>query len=144
MRRHTETYTRLSTQQVVYNCLNKWQAEYFFLCDCQIDKKNLPYVWRISHRVPYAFVANSFETQRNGLVFIYDMAGSNYTNFELDLSKKILNLLKVPFFYCSLHQHIRTERPRPDSFRGSKRPYFSRVQLFCLSFFNIRGRFPPG
>lgn len=37
----------------------------------------------------------SFETQRNGLVFIYDMAGSNYTNFELDLSKKILNLLKV-------------------------------------------------
>lgn len=37
----------------------------------------------------------SFETQRNGLVFIYDMAGSNYTHFELDLSKKILNMLKV-------------------------------------------------
>lgn len=44
--------------------------------------------------------ANSFETQRNGLVFIYDMAGSNYTNFELDLSKKILNLLKVGKFLC--------------------------------------------
>ena len=41
------------------------------------------------------FLRHSFETQRNGLVFIYDMAGSNYTNFELDLSKKILNLLKV-------------------------------------------------
>uniref|UniRef100_A0A8C2BMB9 Tyrosine-protein phosphatase non-receptor type 9 n=1 Tax=Cyprinus carpio TaxID=7962 RepID=A0A8C2BMB9_CYPCA len=39
----------------------------------------------------------NFETQRNGLVFIYDMAGSNYTNFELDLSKKILNLLKGAF-----------------------------------------------
>lgn len=39
----------------------------------------------------------SFETQRNGLIFIYDMAGSNYTNFELDLSKKILNLLKGAF-----------------------------------------------
>ncbi|XP_016322264.1 tyrosine-protein phosphatase non-receptor type 9-like [Sinocyclocheilus anshuiensis] len=39
----------------------------------------------------------SFETQRNGLVFIYDMAGSNYTNFELDLSKKILSLLKGAF-----------------------------------------------
>uniref|UniRef100_A0A8C5GEW8 Tyrosine-protein phosphatase non-receptor type 9 n=1 Tax=Gouania willdenowi TaxID=441366 RepID=A0A8C5GEW8_GOUWI len=39
----------------------------------------------------------SFETQRNGLVFIYDMAGSNYTNFEMDLSKKILNLLKGAF-----------------------------------------------
>lgn len=37
----------------------------------------------------------SFETQRNGLVFIYDMCGSNYTNFELDLGKKVLNLLKV-------------------------------------------------
>lgn len=40
-------------------------------------------------------LSHSFETQRNGLVFIYDMAGSSYTNFELDLSKKILNLLKV-------------------------------------------------
>ncbi|MGH0170493.1 UNVERIFIED_CONTAM: hypothetical protein FKN15_059002 [Acipenser sinensis] len=39
----------------------------------------------------------SFETQRNGLVFIYDMAGSNYTHFELDLSKKILSLLKGAF-----------------------------------------------
>ncbi|XP_048828956.1 tyrosine-protein phosphatase non-receptor type 9 [Brienomyrus brachyistius] len=39
----------------------------------------------------------SYETQRNGLVFIYDMAGSSYTNFELDLSKKILNLLKGAF-----------------------------------------------
>ncbi|KAG7276913.1 hypothetical protein CRUP_034789 [Coryphaenoides rupestris] len=43
------------------------------------------------------FVGTGFETQRNGLVFIYDMAGSNYTNFELDLSKKILNLLKGAF-----------------------------------------------
>ncbi|XP_042198882.1 tyrosine-protein phosphatase non-receptor type 9 isoform X1 [Callorhinchus milii] len=39
----------------------------------------------------------SFETQRNGLVFIYDMAGSAYTNFEYDLSKKILHLLKGAF-----------------------------------------------
>lgn len=39
----------------------------------------------------------SFETQRNGLIFIYDMVGSNYTNFELDLSKKILNMLKGAF-----------------------------------------------
>ncbi|XP_043933170.1 tyrosine-protein phosphatase non-receptor type 9 isoform X1 [Protopterus annectens] len=39
----------------------------------------------------------SFDTQRNGLVFIYDMAGSNYTHFELELSKKILSLLKGAF-----------------------------------------------
>ncbi|XP_069018768.1 tyrosine-protein phosphatase non-receptor type 9 isoform X2 [Embiotoca jacksoni] len=49
----------------------------------------------------------SFETQRNGLVFIYDMAGSNYTNFELDLSKKILNLLKVQMVkMAELRQHL--------------------------------------
>jgi len=48
------------------------------------------------------FLSCSFETQRNGLVFIYDMAGSNYTNFELDLSKKILNLLKVSFCVLSI------------------------------------------
>lgn len=46
-------------------------------------------------RLKCPVINHSFETQRNGLVFIYDMAGSNYTNFELDLSKKILNLLKV-------------------------------------------------
>ncbi|EQB78109.1 protein tyrosine phosphatase, non-receptor type 9-like protein [Camelus ferus] len=40
---------------------------------------------------------DSFETQRNGLVFIYDMCGSNYNNFELDLGKKVLNLLKGAF-----------------------------------------------
>ncbi|XP_049708619.1 tyrosine-protein phosphatase non-receptor type 9 isoform X3 [Loxodonta africana] len=40
---------------------------------------------------------DSFETQRNGLVFIYDMGGSNYANFELDLGKKVLNLLKGAF-----------------------------------------------
>ncbi|KAF6132377.1 protein tyrosine phosphatase non-receptor type 9 [Phyllostomus discolor] len=52
---------------------------------------------------------DSFETQRNGLVFIYDMCGSNYTNFELDLGKKVLNLLKVswklreePLWGCTL------------------------------------------
>ncbi|CRL08119.1 CLUMA_CG020881, isoform A [Clunio marinus] len=33
-------------------------------------------------------------TQRNGLVFIYDMSGSKYSNFDYDLSQKILNMLK--------------------------------------------------
>ncbi|XP_042698319.1 tyrosine-protein phosphatase non-receptor type 9 isoform X2 [Chrysemys picta bellii] len=52
----------------------------------------------------------SFETQRNGLVFIYDMAGSHYTNFELDLSKKILNLLKVQMVKMSeLKEHLPRE-----------------------------------
>ncbi|KAH8387431.1 hypothetical protein KR093_007039 [Drosophila rubida] len=34
------------------------------------------------------------DTQRAGLVFIYDMSGSKYSNFDYDLSQKILTLLK--------------------------------------------------
>lgn len=37
----------------------------------------------------------SYETQRNGLVFIYDMTDSKYANFDYELSIKILSLLKV-------------------------------------------------
>ncbi|XP_054714522.1 tyrosine-protein phosphatase non-receptor type 9-like [Uloborus diversus] len=36
----------------------------------------------------------SFETQRRGIVFIYNMTGSKYANFDYELSQKILNLLK--------------------------------------------------
>lgn len=66
-----------------------------FWCDLwgrstQAGTEQLDVVW-----LTLLFSPLSFETQRNGLVFIYDMAGSQYTNFELDLSKKILNLLKV-------------------------------------------------
>lgn len=35
------------------------------------------------------------ETQKSGLIFIYDMSGSKYSNFDYDLSQKILTLLKV-------------------------------------------------
>lgn len=37
---------------------------------------------------------HSTETQKAGLVFIYDMSGSKYSNFDYDLSQKILTLLK--------------------------------------------------
>lgn len=36
----------------------------------------------------------SVDTQRSGLVFIYDMSDSKYSNFDYDLSQKILTLLK--------------------------------------------------
>ena len=39
----------------------------------------------------------SYDTQRNGLVFVYDMTDSKYANFDYDLSIKILSLLKVIF-----------------------------------------------
>ncbi|KAF0758795.1 tyrosine-protein phosphatase non-receptor type 9 [Aphis craccivora] len=38
------------------------------------------------------------KTQKCGLVFIYDMSDSKYSNFDYDLSQKILTLLKVSFF----------------------------------------------
>ena len=34
-------------------------------------------------------------TQRGGLVFVYNMYGSKYGNFDYDLSQKMLTLLSV-------------------------------------------------
>ncbi|XP_051993716.1 tyrosine-protein phosphatase non-receptor type 9 [Xyrauchen texanus] len=39
----------------------------------------------------------SVETQRDGLIFIYDMTNSTYGNFDYELCVKILNLLKGAF-----------------------------------------------
>lgn len=38
---------------------------------------------------------SSVQTQRDGLIFIYDMTNSSYGNFDYELCVKILNLLKV-------------------------------------------------
>ena len=35
---------------------------------------------------------------RNGIILIYDMTNSKYSNFDADLSKKLFNLLKVISF----------------------------------------------
>ena len=43
------------------------------------------------------------ETQRNGLVFIYNMTNSKYSNFDYDLSQKMLTLLKGNIKKCSIH-----------------------------------------
>ncbi|KAL1024006.1 hypothetical protein UPYG_G00050210 [Umbra pygmaea] len=39
----------------------------------------------------------SFDTQKDGLIFIYDMTSSSYMNFDYELCVKILNLLKGAF-----------------------------------------------
>lgn len=44
----------------------------------------------------------SSETQKSGLVFIYDMSSSKYSNFDYDLSQKILTLLKVSDTFFNL------------------------------------------
>ncbi|XP_026124279.1 tyrosine-protein phosphatase non-receptor type 9-like isoform X3 [Carassius auratus] len=43
----------------------------------------------------------SVQTQRDGLIFIYDMTNSTYANFDYELCVKILNLLKV----CTVRAH---------------------------------------
>lgn len=48
------------------------------------------------------------ETQRAGLVFVYDMTDSKYTNFDYELSQKILTMLKVSayiLFYINSQYH---------------------------------------
>lgn len=37
---------------------------------------------------------SSYETQRNGLTCIYNMTGSSFANFDLNLSKKLLGMLR--------------------------------------------------
>ena len=39
----------------------------------------------------------SDETQKNGLILLYDMTESGYQNFDYSLARKILDLLKVPY-----------------------------------------------
>lgn len=53
----------------------------------------------LCHFVPPTFslcpFVPSVQTQRDGLIFIYDMTNSSYGNFDYELCVKILNLLKV-------------------------------------------------
>lgn len=39
--------------------------------------------------------SSSPETQKNGLVLLYDMTESGYQNFDYNLARKVMNLLKV-------------------------------------------------
>lgn len=52
----------------------------------------------------------SSDTQKAGLVFIYDMSSSKYSNFDYDLSQKILTLLKV-----STNSHSVNTKTEPQS-----------------------------
>lgn len=48
-------------------------------------------------------------TQKSGIVFIYDMSNSKYSNFDYDLSQKILTMLKVSVFFFLLVKVIFVE-----------------------------------
>lgn len=73
----------------------------------------------------------SAQTQREGLIFIYDMTNSSYGNFDYELCVKILNLLKVNtfiFFFSPLDL-------------GSLIGFFFFTALFFFFFF-AQGAFP--
>jgi len=57
----------------------------------------------------------SYETQKNGLVLLYDMTGSGYHNFDYNLARKVMGLLKVTrsfnFSPASLSTGTRTFLP---------------------------------
>uniref|UniRef100_A0AAG5D4K9 Tyrosine-protein phosphatase non-receptor type 9 n=1 Tax=Anopheles atroparvus TaxID=41427 RepID=A0AAG5D4K9_ANOAO len=62
---------------------------------------NLHYPMTVTHKTTLQGVVyqldvalQSTDTQKAGLVFIYDMSTSKYSNFDYDLSQKILTLLK--------------------------------------------------
>lgn len=44
------------------------------------------------------------QTQSKGLIFIYDMSSSKYSNFDYDLSQKILTLLKVSTYLKTVNK----------------------------------------
>ena len=54
----------------------------------------------------------SLETQRNGIIFIYDMTESKYSNFDYELSVKILHLLKVSRDQRGYSSRLRVGRGR--------------------------------
>lgn len=70
----------------------------------------------------------SLQTQRDGLIFIYDMTNSSYGNFDYELCVKILNLLKVTMRNTLYYSQFRCEK------------YNSYVFWFAISF--SQGAFP--
>ena len=66
-----------------------FQSHVTSLSGCSFDNVIRCFLWS------QLFFCCSVETQRNGLILVYDMSQSKYVNFDYDLSIKILNMLKV-------------------------------------------------
>lgn len=75
----------------------------------------------------------NMDTQKAGLVFIYDMSASKYSNFDYELSQKILTLLKVTILW-SLLPHLQFCGSSSLEAQGeSVRPYFV-IDAPCVRF----------
>ena len=64
------------------------------------------YLTGVIHQLDVAL--EDVATQRGGLVFVYNMYGSKYANFDYDLSQKMLTLLKGKqlkwHIFCSIKE----------------------------------------
>jgi hypothetical protein len=63
-------------------------SEYFIL-------EFFPILSPISIRLKRVHFFLSRETQRQGLVLLYDMTGMNWTNSDIKLARELLEILKV-------------------------------------------------
>lgn len=75
----------------------RWFVFYYFRIGTSLLFFVLDWLYTTWQGVVYQLdvALESVDTQRSGLVFIYDMSDSKYANFDYDLSYKILTLLKV-------------------------------------------------
>ena len=76
----SDLFSEISTLYELY------QSKFYF------DEHKHVYIFVFVYSLNFYF---SRETQRHGLVFVYDMSESKYSNFDYELSIKILNMLKV-------------------------------------------------
>ncbi len=54
---------------------------------------------KVNKFLTFLFVLFSLDVQQNGLNFIYDMQTCSASQFDMNLSKKILKLLQVNSFF---------------------------------------------
>ncbi len=66
---------------------------------CQLDVATERFRFKKEIRYQISFFS-SLDVQQNGLNFIYDMQNCSASQFDVNLSKKILNLLQVILLLC--------------------------------------------
>ena len=77
------------------NCVPKYFLRDFFCLVSNTDDKFFLFYWSVLLKQIYLFMFCSRDSQRHGLLLIYDMGTSAYQNFDFDLAMKVLHLLKV-------------------------------------------------
>ena len=86
---------------MIFDMVSKKKLHFYLFCyntscyshDFSISLiSNFTHLTGVIHQLDVAM--ENVATQRGGLVFVYNMYGSKYANFDYDLSQKMLTLLK--------------------------------------------------